>query len=146
VIQKLLTKTQILFLLLVIVYSLGNNILYLSSLAYADQPDEINKIENCKNEKIVKKTISKTNIKNKDDKDNNFNLLTSIDNQKFHHIKKFNSTGVLIDSFGIKGNGKGEFLHPHGIGSDSKGNIYVSDSGNVHFRANYDCNQKDQDS
>ena len=87
-IQKLLTKTQILFLLLVIVYSIGNNILYLSSLAYADQPDEINKIENCKNEKIVKKAISKTNIKNKDDKDNNFNLLTSMDNQKSIFNKK----------------------------------------------------------
>ena len=59
-IQKKLTKNLILFLFLVIVYSIGNNIFYLSA-AYADLPNKINKIENCKNEKIVKKAISKDN-------------------------------------------------------------------------------------
>jgi len=36
---------------LIIVYVIGNNIFYLS--AYADLPDEINKIQNCKNSKII---------------------------------------------------------------------------------------------
>ena len=44
---------------LIIVYVIGNNIFYLSA-AYADLPSEINKIENCKNGKIVKKAISKS--------------------------------------------------------------------------------------
>ena len=48
--------------------------------------------------------------------------------ENFHHIKKFDSDGKLIYSWGIKGTGNGEFLHPHGIGSDSNGNIYVSDA------------------
>ena len=38
-----------------------------------------------------------------------------------------------------------QFLISRDITIDPKGNIYVSDSGNVHFRANYDYNQKDQD-
>jgi sugar lactone lactonase YvrE len=34
-----------------------------------------------------------------------------------------------------------QFLIPHDIAMDSKGYIYVTDSGKSHFRANYDCNQ-----
>ncbi|HET8794052.1 MAG TPA: hypothetical protein VFM31_09675, partial [Nitrososphaeraceae archaeon] len=64
--QKQSTKSVILFLFIVTLYSIGNNILYLPSI-YADQPDEISKIQNCKNEKIVKKAISKDNGKNKKD-------------------------------------------------------------------------------
>jgi tripartite motif-containing protein 71 len=59
---------------------------------------------------------------------NNFNQLNNAPMKNFYHIKKFNSDGVLIDSWGIKGTNKGEFLHPHGIGSDSYGNIYLSDA------------------
>src|SRR5215212_7520996 len=51
----------------------------------------------------------------------------------FNHIKKFDSNGNLITSWGIKGSGEGQFLHPHGIGLDSAGNVYVSDEekGNI---------------
>ena len=120
-IQKILNKKLILFLLLGILYSIGNNILYLP--AYPDLPTEINKIENCKNEKIVKKAISNSGNKN-----NNFKQFNTMSIKNFHHIKKFTSDGVLLNSWGAKGTGKGEFLHPHGIGSDSYGNIYVSDA------------------
>ena len=120
-IQKILNKKLILFLLLGILYSIGNNILYLP--AYPDLPTEINKIENCKNEKIVKKAISNSGNKN-----NNFKQFNTMSIKNFHHIKKFTSDGVLLNSWGVKGTGKGEFLHPHGIGSDSYGNIYVSDA------------------
>ena len=124
-VQKILNNNNlILFLFLIMVYVIGNNILYLS-VAYADLPSEINKIENCKNGKIVKKAISKSNSKS----DNNFNQLdTMVTIENFNHIKKFNSNGVLINSWGDKGTDKGEFLHPHGIGSDSHGNMYVSDA------------------
>ena len=86
-------------------------------------PYEINKIQNCKNSKIIDKAISNSNDKNND---NNLDDTKPIEN--FHHIKKFDSNGKLIYSWGIKGTGDGEFLHPHGIGSDSNGNIYVSDA------------------
>ena len=45
----------------------------------------------------------------------------------FHHIKKFDSNGKLITSWGEKGNGDGQFLHPHGIALDREGNVYVTD-------------------
>ncbi|MGE5633694.1 MAG: hypothetical protein ACM3VV_00540 [Deltaproteobacteria bacterium] len=48
--------------------------------------------------------------------------------ENFHHIKNFNRSSYLIDSWGDKGIGKGKFLHPRGIGSDSEGNVYVSDA------------------
>jgi sugar lactone lactonase YvrE len=34
-----------------------------------------------------------------------------------------------------------QFLIPHDIAIDSKGYLYVTDSGKSHFRANYECNQ-----
>jgi hypothetical protein len=34
-----------------------------------------------------------------------------------------------------------QFLIPHDIAIDSEENIYVTDSGKSHFRANYNCNQ-----
>ena len=97
---------------LIIVYVIGNNIFYLS--AYADLPSEINKIENCKNEKIVKNAISKSIDKSNNNNFDGIDTIATIEN--FNHIKKFNSNGVLINSWGNKGTGKGEFLHPHGIG------------------------------
>ena len=109
----------------IIVYVIGNNIFYFSA-AYSDLPSEINKIENCKNGKIVKKAISKSIDKSNNNNIEGIDTMATIEN--FNHIKKFNSNGVLINSWGNKGTGKGEFLHPHGIGYDSKGNIYVSDA------------------
>ncbi len=83
-IQKILKKESMLFLFLVIMYSIGNNILYLS--AYADLPDEINKIENCKNQKAIKKAIS--NFDNKNYNNNFNNQVNNISIKNFHHIKK----------------------------------------------------------
>jgi sugar lactone lactonase YvrE len=34
-----------------------------------------------------------------------------------------------------------QFLIPHDIAMDSKGYIYVTDSGKSHFRADYNCDQ-----
>ena len=45
----------------------------------------------------------------------------------FDRIKKFDTNGKVIGSWGIKGNNDGEFLHPHGIAVDSSGNVYVTD-------------------
>lgn len=53
--QKTLNNNVILLMSLIIIYMIGNNIFYLS--AYADLPDEINKIQNCKNSKLIDKAI-----------------------------------------------------------------------------------------
>src|SRR5919112_5391204 len=50
----------------------------------------------------------------------------------FKSIKKFDSNGKFITSWGTEGTGDGQFLHAHGIDIDSSGNVYVTDSGNVH--------------
>jgi hypothetical protein len=50
----------------------------------------------------------------------------------FNDIKKFDSDGKFITSWGSEGYGDGQFLHAHGIDIDSSGNVYVVDSGNVH--------------
>ena len=42
----------------------------------------------------------------------------------FNHIRKFDSNGQFITSWGSKGSGEGQFLHAHGIGVDSStGNV-----------------------
>src|SRR6476646_1465847 len=46
----------------------------------------------------------------------------------FHAVKKFDNNGTLIAAWGTKGRGDGQFLHAHGIGTDSKGNVYVGDA------------------
>jgi hypothetical protein len=38
----------------------------------------------------------------------------------FHHIKKFDTNGRLIASWGGKGTRNGQFIHPHGIAVDSE--------------------------
>src|ERR671924_1251486 len=45
----------------------------------------------------------------------------------FHRIKKFDTQGNLITSWGTKGTGDGQFLHVHNLAVDSSGNIYVTD-------------------
>ena len=45
----------------------------------------------------------------------------------FKSIKKFDSNGKFITSWGSEGTGDGQFLHAHGIDIDSSGNVYVSD-------------------
>lgn len=43
----------------------------------------------------------------------------------------------MLGSLGCKND---QFLIPHDITIDPEGNIYVSDSGNVHFREDYTYN------
>jgi len=43
--------------------------------------------------------------------------------------------GKLLNAFGVKGRGKGQFNRPTGIAVDSKGNIYVADSINYRLSA-----------
>jgi hypothetical protein len=37
----------------------------------------------------------------------------------FHSVRMFDANGNLITSWGTKGTGDGQFLHPHGIAVDS---------------------------
>jgi DNA-binding beta-propeller fold protein YncE len=50
----------------------------------------------------------------------------------FKSIKKFDSNGKFITSWGSEGYGDGQFWLPHDIAIDSSDNVYVTDSGNVH--------------
>ena len=101
----------------IIVFIAYVNILVEDNYIYGDvkQEKKLGKIQNCKDEKSVNMIIS----------DNDEKTSNTLD---FNHIKKFDSKGNLLDSWGPKGIKNGEFLHPHGIVSDSKGNIYVSDA------------------
>ena len=62
------------------------------------------------------------------------------------NIQKFDSDGNSITMWGSIGCKDDQFLIPHDIAMDSKGYIYVTDSGKSHFRANYDCDQKNKNS
>ena len=42
-------------------------------------------------------------------------------------ILKFNSSFILVNKWGSKGIGDGQFNHPHAIDVDSKGNVYVGE-------------------
>lgn len=44
-----------------------------------------------------------------------------------HYIQKYYLNGTFISSWGTKGTGDGQFIHPHNIAVDSKGNVYVTD-------------------
>jgi sugar lactone lactonase YvrE len=52
---------------------------------------------------------------------------------------KFDSNGDFITMCGSRGCKDNQFLIPHDTTVDPKGNIYVSDSGNVHFREKQLC-------
>jgi sugar lactone lactonase YvrE len=45
-------------------------------------------------------------------------------------ILKFDKTGKLLQSFGKKGTGVGEFDQPHALAMDSRGRLFVADRGN----------------
>ncbi|MBI3582645.1 MAG: NHL repeat-containing protein [Nitrospinae bacterium] len=47
-----------------------------------------------------------------------------------HRIQIYDASGNLINSFGKKGNGDGEFYYPKGIAVDSEGFFYVADCWN----------------
>lgn len=49
-------------------------------------------------------------------------------------VKKFDSKGKLLKSFGGPGKGRGKFYGPQGIAIDRLGNIYVADSGNARIQ------------
>jgi len=42
-------------------------------------------------------------------------------------IQEFTSNGTFVTAWGTKGEGDGQFLHPHVPAVDSEGNVYVSD-------------------
>ena len=50
----------------------------------------------------------------------------------FKYIKKFDSDGNFITSWGSEGTDDGHYLHLHDVALDSSDNVYVVDSGNVH--------------
>lgn len=129
-IHKILDNKLVLFLLIfVITYTLINNMNHLSS--YADFPTEINKIENCKNEKLIDKAISNSNGKNIN---NNVNVTSLNPLEKFHHIKKFDSNGNFITMWGSKGSKEGQFIEDHGIAVDKSEYVHVVDTRNVRIQ------------
>lgn len=56
------------------------------------------------------------------------------DGYRNHRIAKFNPDGKLEWQVNKLGNDLGEFNLPHGISSDSKGNIYVADRNNARIQ------------
>ncbi len=56
-------------------------------------------------------------------------------------IQKFDAEGNFITMWGSLGCKDDQFLIPHDIAMDSKGYIYVTDSGKSHFRSDYDCDE-----
>ena len=45
-------------------------------------------------------------------------------------VQKFSADGTFLTEWGSRGSGDGRFSHPIGVAVDSKGNVYVADSGN----------------
>ncbi|HET9774651.1 MAG TPA: hypothetical protein VFP25_06670, partial [Nitrososphaeraceae archaeon] len=51
----------------------------------------------------------------------------NIEDVQQHYVQKYYLNGTFISSWGSKGTGDGQFLHPHNLAVDSKGNVYVTD-------------------
>lgn len=60
--------------------------------------------------------------------DKNDNLYVADINN--HHIKKFTTTGHLVETWGEKGQKNGQFEHPVDVATDDMGHVYVSDTYN----------------
>jgi hypothetical protein len=45
-------------------------------------------------------------------------------------VQLFTQEGKYLLGIGGTGNGPGQFLRPHGMALDTKGNLYVADAGN----------------
>ncbi len=61
-----------------------------------------------------------------------FNDFIYISDTKNHKIDKYDSEGNLVESYGNRGNEKGEFNYPTYITGDEKGNIFIVDA--LNFR------------
>ena len=59
----------------------------------------------------------------------------------FNHIRKFDSNGKFITSWGSRGSGEGQFVVPESIAVDSMGNVFVADYGNRNIQK-FDSNGK----
>jgi sugar lactone lactonase YvrE len=52
-----------------------------------------------------------------------------------HRVLVMDRQGILVRQFGKEGQDRGDFSFPNGIAVDSKGNIFVADSGNGRVQA-----------
>jgi len=52
-----------------------------------------------------------------------------------HRVLVLDGAGALVRQFGTEGQDRGQFSFPNGIAADSKGNIFVADSGNGRVQA-----------
>jgi hypothetical protein len=109
-----------------------SNIILPLAFAYEEEAEEEDE------DKSTTSTAILSNIVSKKSTDYEYGL-SSIEGDRennnplgFKSIKKFDSNGKFITSWGSEGTGNGQVLHAHGIAIDSSDNVYVSDSGNVH--------------
>ena len=49
--------------------------------------------------------------------------------------------GNFVTSWGVKGTGEGDFLHPHGIAVDPQGFVYVTNVTNVTNEEKHGCSK-----
>ena len=59
--------------------------------------------------------------------DSTGNIYTS---ESGNSVEKLDSNGQILTTWGVKGDGEGEFNDPHGVAIDGSGNIYVVDTAN----------------
>src|SRR6185369_3063400 len=45
-------------------------------------------------------------------------------------VDRFGADGTFVRSFGSQGNGPGQFTDPNGVAVDSRGHVFVADTGN----------------